>query len=251
MARLWFLIALAIGNAFFMAFELFAFTVPPLHSPVNDTADILSESTEQNLNAELKRLWDSGGSQIAVLTLKDLDGLEIEEAGIKIADEWKLGTAKDDNGVILIISVAERKMRIEVGQGREGELPDAYAKRILDKDIAPRMRQGDIDGAIVAGVMAIAARTDPQFSFGMQGPRRVRMSHRANLGDVITWIFYIFFMALFIAPRFFRQYRRGINTYGYSSWGGGGRSSGWGSGSGGGFSGGGGGFSGGGASSGW
>ena len=226
------------------------FTVPPLQNPVVDQAGIISQGVEEELNRILKSLWSSGGSQVAVLTLKDLSGFPIEQASIKVVDNWKLGTAKNDNGVLLLVAQKERAIRIEVGQGLEGSLTDAYSKRILDQVIIPYLKQGDSDEAIRSGVFAILQITDPQFSSGGL-PARV-VSHR-NIPIKFPG-FFIFLVVLVIiinlmggggGRRFYRRHSR-------NSWGGfGGGSFGGFGGGGGGFGGGGGGFSGGGASGRW
>jgi uncharacterized protein len=233
----------------------FAFDVPPMTGPVVDRAGLLSPSARATLDAGLRRLWNAGGSQIAVLTVDDLGGLPIEQASIQIVDQWKLGTAKGDNGVLLLISRNDRALRIEVGQGLEGSLPDAYARRIIDDVMTPELQSGDFDGAVIDGVDAIMRRTDPTASPLRQGtytrPEGSRSRGRGNGLLLLIFLGFIIFNAIFGRRR--RRYGGWMGGgWGGGGWGGGGWGGGGGFGGGsGGWSGGGGGFSGGGASGRW
>ncbi len=99
--------------------------VPALRSAVTDQAGILSPATRQQLESALRQIQKIGGTQLAVLTVPDLAGLTIEQASIRVVDAWKLGSKKDDKGLLLMVARDERKVRIEVGQGLEGVLTDA------------------------------------------------------------------------------------------------------------------------------
>lgn len=226
-----------------------SFVVPPLTGPVVDTAQVLSPQTEQKLSQLLRQLRDQGGSQIVVLTLEQLAGLPIEQASIEITDTWKLGTASKDNGVLLLIAVKDRSLRIEVGQGLEGQLTDAHARRIIDRIIVPRLKTGDFDGGVIAGIAAILQHTDPDFRYEDMLPARSRgrTSTPMALLTVLLIIFFVLREYFGGGPGGGRfgggRYRRDSTIY----WGGGGGFGG----GGGGFGGGGGGFSGGGASGRW
>lgn len=131
--------------------------VPPLwgHS-VHDDAHILSQTTIDQLEASLKAYEDSTTNQIAVLIIPSLDGEVLEEYALRVAhDEWKLGQKGKDNGVLLLIAVDDRKMRIEVGYGLEGVLPDAITSRIIRNEIAPHFREHEYDAGVTEGVNAI------------------------------------------------------------------------------------------------
>lgn len=224
------------------------FRVPVLTSPVVDEAGILRTSTQSSLESALRALASSGGSQVNVLTLKSLGGLEIEQASIKIVDQWKLGEKKTDKGVLLLIAPHERKLRIEVGQGLEGVLTDADSKRIIDQAIVPLIRKGDFDSAVLVGVFQIVKKTDPQFDVSpyLEGKlkRRPKTSGDSDSGGIPVRLWFIIAIVLFFLFFGGRGRRGGGIWYG----GGGG---GFGGGGGGGWSGGGGGFSGGGASGDW
>ena len=227
--------------------------VPPLQAPVTDLADLVEERTEARLNTALRALRDSGGSQVAVLTVPTLDGEPIESWSMKVVEAWKLGTAKDDRGVLFLIARDDRRMRIEVGQGNEGDLTDVQSKRILDRIVAAEFKAGNWDRGIVLGTAAIVAITDPNFDFAsrlqMPAARKRSSGRQASTAEVVIFLIALFVMMIFGrgGPRGRRRAAvlGGLGGYGAGGWGG---SRG---GFGGGFGGGGGGFSGGGASSGW
>ncbi|HMV07850.1 MAG TPA: TPM domain-containing protein [Cyclobacteriaceae bacterium] len=131
--------------------------VPPLAGKrVHDEAGVLSGQTIQNLEYQLKLHQDSTGNQIAILILKSLNGESLEEYSIHVAhDEWKLGSEKNDNGVLLLIAIDDRKMRIEVGQGLEGVLTDALCSQIIRNEMAPEFRRGDYDAGVLLATNAI------------------------------------------------------------------------------------------------
>lgn len=223
------------------------FSVPALTGPVVDRAGLISAGAQDQLSDYLSRLYDSGGTQIEVVTLPDLGGVSIEEAGIKIAEAWKLGRQGQDTGIILLIAALEHKIRIEVGKGREGDLPDLTASRIIREQISPALRAGNYDEAVTRGVLAITQKTDPDF----QPPRR-RHEGRRGGGDG-RGLLALFILFFFILPLFFRGGGGGGGGFLAGAvlgnlLGQGGRRDG---GGGGGWSGGGGGFSGGGASGDW
>lgn len=226
-----------------------AFKVPALTGPVVDNAGMLSGTTKAQLDGALRKLWNSGGSQIAVLTVPDLAGLTIEEASIKVVDQWKLGTAKGDKGILLLVAKAERSARIEVGQGLEGDLPDAYARRIIDDVLVPEFKAANYDGGIMQAVAAIAARTDPDTTLDLNAGLAGENHAPRRASPFFPFIIFLVIMFAGILPRLFgfssRSSRYG--GFGGGGWGGGGGFGG----GGGGFSGGGGGFSGGGASGQW
>ncbi len=235
------------------------FRVPALTGPVVDDANILSPEIRSVLESGIRRLRGSGGSQITVLTVPTLGGLEIEQASIKITDAWKLGGGKTDNGVLLLIAPAEHKVRIEVGQGLEGSLTDAFSNRTIRDTMTPYFRKGDYSNGALQGVAAIVHYTDPSIDpaslFNGASGSKARESSR---GRGFPWSLLIF--GLFILFSLFRggggrggrisPWGAGALGYGLGRLGGGGGGSG-GGGGGGDWGGGGGGFSGGGASGGW
>lgn len=231
--------------------------IPPLSTPVTDTAGMISPKAQAYLNQELSRLYGSGGSQLAILTIPTLKGEDIAAYAIRVAEKWKLGRAETDKGILLVISKEERKLRIEVGQGNEANLTDVQSARILDQVITPLFKQGDIDSGVIAGAASIISATDPDFVFSGEGtprPKRVKKSSGSPLLPIIFFI--VVFLILMAFDKGGPRGRGGLGGFaggfigGFGAGGGFGGSGGGGGGFGG-FGGGGGGFSGGGASGEW
>jgi len=126
--------------------------VPPLKSRVTDLTNTLTADQRAALEAKLETFETRKGSQVAVLMVPTTQPEAIEQYSIRVVDQWKLGRKRVDDGVLLIIAKNDRKVRIEVGRGLEGALPDAIAKRIIDEVITPRFRENDFYGGITAGV---------------------------------------------------------------------------------------------------
>jgi uncharacterized protein len=131
--------------------------VPPLEARITDLTGTLSASQIQSLDSRLRAFERTKGSQVAVLMLPSTQPETIEEYSIRVADAWKIGREKVDDGVILVVAKDDRKLRIEVGRGLEGAIPDALAKRIVSDVIAPRFKSGDFFGGIAAGSDALMA----------------------------------------------------------------------------------------------
>lgn len=131
--------------------------VPYLTGRVNDEAGVLSSETRQSLEQLLKAHEDSTTNQIAVLIINSLEGEVLEEYSLKVAETWALGQKGKDNGVLLLVALNDRKMRIEVGYGLEGSLTDALSSRIIRNEIAPSFRQNDYDAGVTNGVKAIVS----------------------------------------------------------------------------------------------
>jgi len=126
--------------------------VPPLSERVVDQTGTLSASDVATLTQTLKDLESRKGSQIAVLIVPTTDGEAIEQYALRVAEAWKIGRKKIDDGALLVIAKNDRRLRIEVGYGLEGALTDATTKRIIDEDITPKFKAGDFGGGVVAGV---------------------------------------------------------------------------------------------------
>ena len=147
------LLCLAAGLAFAQALV----PVPPLTGRVIDLTGILSGDAVNRIESELAALETRKGSQIVVLVVPTTHPEEIEQYGIRAAEQWKLGRKGVDDGAILLVAKDDRRVRIEVGYGLEGALPDATANRIVDETIAPHFKLGDYDGGIEAGVKQMIA----------------------------------------------------------------------------------------------
>jgi uncharacterized protein len=126
--------------------------VPPLTARVTDLTGTLSGEAVTRIEAKLADLEARKGSQIAVLIVPTTAPEEIEQFGIRVEDAWKLGRKGVDDGAYLIVAKNDRRVRIEVGYGLEGALPDAIANRIITETITPHFKLGDYDGGVEAGV---------------------------------------------------------------------------------------------------
>lgn len=227
------------------------FEVPRLKGAINDNASLLSSKYERSLEVALADFRKRGGAHIALLTVDSLEGSAIEQASIQVVDRWKLGGESQDNGVLLLIAKEDKKIRIEVGQGLEGALPDIYAKRIISDTMTPLFRDGEFAKGIYLGLYQIAQKTNPEIPFlsSVDSSARKWKRKKKKTFGFQNLIFILLFIFFFItggrSPLF--AFLLG-SSLGHGSRGGFGGGS---FGGGGGFSGGGGGFSGGGASGGW
>ena len=219
-----------------------------------DHAGILSAAAEARISRQLDAHEKETSNQVVVLTLKGLDGYAVEERGLMLARHWQLGQKGKDNGVLFLVSMQERKIRIEVGYGLEGALPDAIAANIIRSTVQPNFRAGNFDAGIELAVNDIIA--------AIKGEYEAEPAQESDdFGKFMLLLIFFLVVTQFVRPMFFPNvggnHRRGGRYYG-GSWGGGdpfGGSGGFGGGrggfGGGGFGGGGGGFGGGGASGGW
>ncbi|MCB0754149.1 MAG: TPM domain-containing protein [Flavobacteriales bacterium] len=130
---------------------------------VNDYADALSDVEEQALEDKLVAFDNQTSVQIAIAILKTLDGYPIADYTVELFNEWKVGNAKYDNGVLILLSYEERKIWITSGYGVEGSLPDATLKRIIENEIIPQFKQNDYAGGLSAGADAIIAATQGEY----------------------------------------------------------------------------------------
>ncbi len=129
--------------------------IPYLTGRVNDNAQILSESTRKSLTEILKEHEVRTTNQIVILTIPSLEGESIEDFANKVFNEWKIGQKDKNNGILIVVVPDERQMRIEVGYGLEGTMTDLSAGRIIRDIMAPRFREGDFDGGIADGALAV------------------------------------------------------------------------------------------------
>jgi uncharacterized protein len=143
------LLALFVGFSFTAAADV---AVPPLTGRVVDLTGTLSSGEIGSLTQKLRDFEERKGSQVAVLIVPTTQPETIEQFSIRVAEAWKVGRKKIDDGAILVIAKNDRHLRIEVGYGLEGSLTDATSRRIIDEDITPKFKSGDFDGGVSAGV---------------------------------------------------------------------------------------------------
>lgn len=148
---------------FLLAVPIGAQEIPKLQGYVNDYAHMISPETAARLTDELRAFEQSDSTQLVILTVPSLQGVPIEDFGIKVGEVWKIGQRNKDNGLILIVSKEDRKVRIEVGRGLEGRMTDLLSGRIIDMVITPRFKRGDFDGGFTSGVAAMIDATRGEF----------------------------------------------------------------------------------------
>lgn len=130
--------------------------VPAAQGRVTDLTGTLDAATRAALEARLQALEQAKGSQLVVLLVASTQPESIEQFALRVAETWKPGRKGVDDGVLLLVAKDDRALRIEVGYGLEGAIPDAVAKRVIEEIIVPRFRRGDFSGGIEAGVSALA-----------------------------------------------------------------------------------------------
>ncbi|MGM0594264.1 MAG: TPM domain-containing protein [Pseudomonadota bacterium] len=176
---------------------------PALSGRVVDEANILSATSERQLTQMLARHEQATSNQVVVATLASLQGYDIADFGYQLGRHWGIGQQGRDNGVLLIVAPNEKKVRIEVGYGLEGSLTDALSKNIIESEITPRFKQGDMEGGILAGTRAILGT--------IEGSYRPERSDRRGAA-VNEEIFNFFGTAVFISFIFAGVVRRMIGN---------------------------------------
>ena len=164
--------------------------LPTLTSPVMDLGGLLNDGEERVLSALAYEIYTNNGPQITVLTVPDLQGYPIEDFSIAVVEKWQLGTKENDNGLLVIIAKAERQMRIEVGNGIEGEITDYDTTRFTRQIFPEYFRRGDYYGALKLFMFETAEK----FSIKLNQGRRVPVSRaphaipKINLGIIIVML---------------------------------------------------------------
>lgn len=257
-------VLLALLLAFFASVAHAAPTFPPLTGRITDAADVLPPATVAELTAKLEALETATGRQLVVATVPSLEDYPIEDYANGLFRAWKLGEAKTNNGVLLLVAPNERKVRVEVGYGLEDRLTDALSATIIRDRVIPSFKAGDLPGGVALGTDALIAQLQlppeearANVAAAEAQPRRSRGDGGPSLGGLI-WIGIILLWLFFSIFRGQRGRSSGIGNailWGvassmFNNRGGGGGGGGWGGG-GGGFGGGGGSSGGGGASGSW
>jgi uncharacterized protein len=233
-------------------------SVPPLRGRVNDYAKVIKTDQTRKLEDQLAQFERDTGHQVAILTVPSLEGDSLEDFSIRVAENWKIGKKGFDNGVILIVVPKDRRLRLEVGYGLEGVLPDAIANQIISQYIIPHFRAGDFSSGIIVGIDAVlrVIKKEPLPEAARQKPSKPSGSGFGSLTGLVLLLGLIAVMSMASSSN---RRKQGVwatrgRRYPPIFWGGGGfGGGGFGGGGfgGGGFGGGGGGFGGGGASGSW
>ena len=155
--------------------------VPPLVGRVVDQTGTLTSGDIASLNQTIRSFEARKGSQIAVLIVPTTDGEAIEQFSLRVAEAWKIGRKKIDDGAVLVIAKNDRHLRIEVGYGLEGALTDVTTKRIIDEEITPKFKSGDFAGGVSAGLNKMIRIIDGE---KLPEPEPPHWQHQTGLFDV-------------------------------------------------------------------
>jgi uncharacterized protein len=163
--------------------------VPPLGARVTDLTGTLTSAEQSQLEQQLRDFEQRKGSQVVVLVVPSTAPEAIEQYSIRVTDVWKLGRKKVDDGVLVLVALDDHKLRIEVGYGLEGALPDAIASRIVDETMKPLLRQGQLFAALQAGTTQVMKVIDGE---PLPEPDH-RWSRSVNrLGNSLPLLFIVF-----------------------------------------------------------
>lgn len=184
------------------SFSVLALSVPPLTRPVEDLAGILSNTEKQNIEALIRDIHERKLGQISVLIIPSLEGEVLENYSIKVAEKWQLGTAQEDNGLLLLLAMKERKIRIEVGNGIEGVITDAHSRRMIE-GMGNHMRSQNYEKAILSVVKSVEERflqNTPEYKEKEKELALQREKKREeDLAKIHSFLFIVFntFMVMF------------------------------------------------------
>lgn len=187
------LLAVLLGAAQPLRAEL---AVPPLTQHVTDSAGLLTPTERDELERQLTAFEQRKGAQLAVLTVETTADEPIESYALRVAEVWKLGRKKVDDGALLLIAAKDRRLRIEVGYGLEGVLNDATSKRIIDEVITPYFKAGQFGAGISAGVARMISVID-----GEPLPPPAARPAADNVDPYLLGLILAFFMAAMVRGR--------------------------------------------------
>ena len=173
-------------------------TLPKPAGRVTDLANVIDAATEADLDRRLDQLEQQTSSEVAVVTVPSLNGVPVEDYAVQLFKEWGIGQAKTDNGVLVLVAPSEREMRIEVGYGLEGILPDGLAGQIIRENFIPRFRDDDYNGGIRDGVARVIDVVEKQQVLSAE---ELAKFNDTSGEDAPVWVI-IPFMGLFVAIGF-------------------------------------------------
>lgn len=235
--------------------QIAAQSLPDYRGYVNDFANVIDSESAQKIEAAAQKVKEATGAEIAIVTVDTVEPYaDINEYSIELAEKWKVGEADQDNGIIFVMSMEERQVRIEVGYGLEGAIPDGRAGEILDQTVLPYLQQGEFGTGFLAGTIEVAREIAEEYNVDLgtldapPAPARSGGRSRSDDGGIPAGLIFFILIFIFGGGRMFwpllflsgisgrRHYRGGFGSSGFSGFGGGGSFGGFG---GGGFGGGG------------
>ena len=183
---------------FFVISAAAAQSFPKPTGRVNDFANVIDPASEAEIDRQLDQLEQKTSSEIAVATVESLNGMSVEEYANRLFKEWGVGQAKQDNGVLVVVAPNEREMRIEVGYGLEGVLPDGLAGQVIRDDFTPRFKEGDYSGGIRNGVTHLVGIVEKH---QVLTPEEIAKLNASN-GEDIPYFIVIPFFGIFVTIGF-------------------------------------------------
>lgn len=203
----------------YLLFFLFisGFTVPEPRGYLSDYAGVLSPEGKNAVNALCAKMKNEGTADYAVLIVKNIENGDIKGFAQAVFDKWKIGEKGKDNGLLMVVSVEDKKIRIQTGYGLEGVLPDGLVGGIIDSEILPGFKAGNYDEGVYRGSVALYKKLNPAGVIGKEAKKR-----RGKNDTVLFLLFAVFIILNFLLGRLFRR-RRGYGVYGgFGGFGGGG-----------------------------
>ena len=173
--------------------------IPTLNRYATDLTRTLSTPQINKLDQELRRVDQVTSNQIVLLIIQSLEGYPLEMYSFEVTEKNKIGTQENDNGILFLVSIDDRKMRIEVGYGLEGALPDAMASSILRNDVKPFFREGDYYRGVVSGLNSIVAATQGEYTREnvVEEKRRGKEKGGGFLSNIIFILVILFVLRIF------------------------------------------------------
>jgi uncharacterized protein len=202
--RLGIILLLSLAGANFASAEQ---PIPAFEAYVTDLTGTLTMPQQQTLVQQLSQLASEKGSQLAVLIIPSTQPESIEQYAFRVAEQWKLGRKEIDDGVLFLVAKNDRKMRIEVGYGLEGAIPDAIAKRVISEVITPYFKAGDFYGGISAGTQQLTGLINGE---QLPPPSQSAGNEKSSIEDLLFMLFFILFFAPFLRSIFGRLIGSGV-----------------------------------------
>jgi len=168
---------------------------------INDYAGILSREVSLKLTRLIEEVDKKTTAQVAIVTIDTTAPLDIESYAVKLFEKWGIGQKGKDNGVLLLIAVKDRAMRIEVGYGLEGAIPDALAKNIIEKDIIPFFKNGDYNGGVIRAVLNISKLIAREYNVELSKLEDLPAAEAKKESPLFNFLFLFFLIIIFVGLR--------------------------------------------------
>ena len=171
---------------------------PKPRGPVNDFADVIPQADEQKINLIVTELFQKTGTRVVVVTMPDIGGAEYNDYANRLYSAWGIGKKGVDKGVLIFITIKERKLRIEIGYGLEGILPDGLVGEIRDRYMNPDLKQNKFGEGLLKGTIAVSQiiAKDAGVKLSGQVPRKVSKKRRSSSSIIPLIIFVLIFMGI-------------------------------------------------------